>query len=214
MKTFKPYAAMFIIVLVHGQVPVEQEPRHHLAFENEFLKILEPQIPAGDTTLEHLHTHDDATVCIHGSQVRAKPPGGEWSNPGAVCAPGAAGLTEYTGKARAHTVQNVGSGEYHLTLVENLHSGEWTNYEPVTAAGLKVVRENRAFRVYDVQTSGDGVQPHSHKVPVVVVVAVSGNVFAGDQRLDRPGQAVFIPAGKEHRVTSTDDARIVEIEVR
>jgi len=213
MKIVTLWMATFVGVFVHAQVPVEQEPRHHLAFENEFLKILEPQIPAGDTTLEHLHTHDDATVCIHGSQVRAKPPGGDWSNPGAVCAPGTAGLTEYKGKARAHTVQNVGSGEYHLTLVENLHSGEWTNYEPVTAAGLKVVRENRAFRIYDVQTSGDGVQQHSHKVPVVVV-AVSGNVVAGDKRMDRAGQAVVIPAGKEHSVSSKDDARVVEIEVR
>ena len=37
-----------------AQVPVQQEPRHHLAFENEWLRVLEPQIPAGDTTLEHL----------------------------------------------------------------------------------------------------------------------------------------------------------------
>ena len=58
--------------LVSGQVPLDQEPRHHLEFANEWLRVISPQIPPGDTTLEQLHTHDDATVCIRGSEVRAK----------------------------------------------------------------------------------------------------------------------------------------------
>jgi len=58
--------------------------------------VISPQIPPGDTTLEQLHTHDDATVCIRGSEVRAKQPGAEWSNAGAACAPGRTGVTEYT----------------------------------------------------------------------------------------------------------------------
>src|SRR6516225_4546966 len=150
-------AVLLFSCFASAQVPVEQEPRHHLSFENEFLAVLEPQIPAGDTTLEHLHAHDDATVCIHGSQVRAKQPGGEWSNPGAVCVPGTVGFTEYTGRSRSHTVQNVGSGEYHLTLVENLRPSDWTNFEPITVPGMKVLKENRAFRAYDVQLSGSSV---------------------------------------------------------
>jgi mannose-6-phosphate isomerase-like protein (cupin superfamily) len=206
-------AGLFLGWFASAQVPVEQEPRHQLAFENEFLAVLEPQIPAGDTTLEHLHAHDDATVCIHGSSIRAKQPGGDWSNPGAVCVPGNVGFTEYTGKARSHTVQNVGSGDYHLTLVENLRAGEWTNFEAVEVPGMKVVKENRAFRAYDVQLSGTGVPAHPHQVPTVVVV-VSGEVSSGGQRLDRPGQSIFIPAGKEHEIAAKGDARVVEIEVR
>jgi quercetin dioxygenase-like cupin family protein len=206
-------AGLYLSWFASAQVPVEQEPRHHLSFENEFLAVLEPQIPAGDTTLEHLHAHDDATVCIHGSQVRAKQPGGEWSNPGAVCVPGNVGFTEYTGKSRSHTVQNVGTGVYHLTLVENLRANEWTNFEPIAVAGMKVVKENRAFRAYDVQLPGAGVPAHSHQVPTVVIV-VSGQVSSGEQRLDRPGESVFIPAGQEHQIASKGDARVVEIEVR
>lgn len=199
--------------LAAAQVPVEQEPRHRLVFENESLRVLEPRIPASDTTLEHLHAHDDATVCIHGSTVRAKQPGGEWSNPGAVCVPGTAGLTEYTGKPRSHTVQNVGSGVYHLTLVENLRPGSWTTFEALTVAGMQVVRENRAFRIYDVQLSGSGVPVHSHQVPAVAIV-VSGEVLAGDKRLDQPGQSAFIPAGREHQIVAQGAARVIEIEVR
>jgi len=197
---------------MYAQVPVEKEPRHRLVFENESLVVLEPQIPAGDTTLEHLHAHDDATICIHGSSVRAKPPGGEWSNAGAVCMPGRIGLTEYTGNPRAHTVQNVGSDVYHLALVENLRSSGWTSYDPLAVDGLKVVRESRSFRIYEAQLSGSSVPVHSHKVPTVVIL-VSGEVTAG-ALLNQPGQSTFIPAGQDHQIVAQGDAHVVEIEVR
>jgi hypothetical protein len=112
MIRLKCLGVLGVVVLLAGtaaaQVAVEQEPRHHLEFANESLRVISPQIPPGDTTLEHVHTHDDAAICINGSSVRGKPHGGEWSNPGMPCVRGAAGLTEYTGKARSHTVQNTG----------------------------------------------------------------------------------------------------------
>src|SRR5579872_2780202 len=139
--------------LIAAQVPLEQEPRHHLEFANESLRVISPQIPPGDTTLEHLHTHDDATVCIHGSEVRAKQPGAEWSNAGTACSPGRVNVTEYTGKPRSHTVQNVGASTYHLLLVENLHESGWKNNEPLAVEGMKVARETRSFRVYESELS-------------------------------------------------------------
>ncbi len=127
-------------------VPIDQEPRHHVEFANNMLRVISPRIPAGDTTLEHLHTHDDVTVCIHGSEVRAKSPGGEWSNPGSVCMPGRTAVTEYTGSPRSHIVQNVGSNVYHLALVENLRDSGWKSNAAVEVQGLKITRVARAFR--------------------------------------------------------------------
>ncbi len=199
--------------LVAAQVPLEQEPRHHLEFANELLRVISPQIPPGDTTLEHLHTHDDASICIQGSETRAKQPGAEWGNAGMVCMPGRIGVTEYTGKPRSHTVQNVGSNVYHLVLVENLRDSGWKNNELLTVAGLKMARENRSFRIYETELSGSSGVVHSHEVPAVVIV-VSGQVMAGDKRLDRPGSWAYIPAGDKHQVVTKGNARVVEIEVR
>jgi hypothetical protein len=188
-------------------VPVDQEPQHHLLFANESLRIIAPQLQPGYTTLEHAHSHDDASVCIHGSQVRGKLASGEWGNPGMICTPGAIGMTEYTGKARSHTVQNVGTGVYHLVLVENLRDSGWTAPAP-PIDGMKVLRENRSFRVYEGQA---GV--HSHDVPTVVVL-VSGKVSVGAKSLDQPGAWAVVPAGEKHQVTAEAGARYVEIEVR
>ena len=207
------YVGALLSGLAAAQVPVEQEPRHHLEFANEWLRVISPQIPAGDTTLEHLHTHDDATVCIHGSEMRAKQPGAEWSNAGKACVPGQAGVTEYTGKPRSHTVQNLGSGVYHLVLVENLRDGEWRNNEPLTAAGMKITKESRSFRIYETELSSSSSVEHSHEVPTVVIL-VSGEAMAGDKRLDQPGSWAYIPAGDKHQVAARGNARVVEIEVR
>lgn len=207
------YVGAMLSGLAAAQVPVDQEPRHHLEFANEWLRVISPQIPAGDTTLEHLHTHDDATVCIHGSEVRAKQPGADWSNPGKACMPGQVGATEYTGKPRSHTVQNVGSGVYHLVLVENLRESGWSNTEPLTAAGMKMIRENRSFRVYETELSGSSDVVHSHDVPTVVIL-VSGEAMVGDKRLDKPGSWAYVPAGDKHQVTAQGTARVIEIEVR
>ena len=213
MKINLVCAGLLLSCLAFAQVPVEKEPRHRLVFENESLRVLEPQIPAGDTTLEHLHAHDDATICIHGSPVRGKPTGGEWSNAGAACVPGRASTTEYTGNPRSHTVQNVGPGVYHLALVENLRPSGWTNYEALTVSGLKLVKENRAFRIYETPLSGSTTPLHSHQVPTMVIV-VSGTAMAGDKRLDRPGQSAFVPAGTQHQLAAQGDAQVFEIEVR
>jgi hypothetical protein len=203
-----------------GQVPapvqLDQEPRHHLLFANESLRVISPQIPAGDTTLEHVHTHDDATVCIHGSETRAKPPGGEWGAPGMVCTPGRTNVTEYTGNPRSHTVQNVGSGGYHLLLVENLRDNGWTNLPAIDIPGAKVLKESRSFRIYDLDSGSDPpshIAAHSHAVPTVVVL-VSGSATVGAKRLDQPGSWALIPAGENQPIAAQSDTHLVEIEVR
>lgn len=196
-----------------AQIPLEQEPHHHLEFVSDSLRVISPQIPPGESTLEHMHTHDDVTICIHPSQVRAKVHGGEWSNPGVPCVLGTANLTEYTGQPRSHTVQNLGSEIYHLLMVENLREGGWTRYGALNIEGLKVLRENRSFRIYETDLSASAVLEHSHKVPTVVVL-VSGEVTAGDKRLDLAGSWTLVPAGDKHQIAARSNAHIVEIEVR
>src|SRR5579871_6120521 len=204
-------AAAAATVLAAAQpVTLDHEPRHHLLFENEALRIISPQIPAGDTTLEHMHTRDEVTVCIQGSTTRAKPHDGEWGAVGTVCAPGRANINEYTGSARAHTVQNVGDKTYHLMLVENERESGWTEFPAVEIGGAKMLGESIAARVYEAQSSEP---PHVHRVPVVVVL-VSGDVTVGAKHLDHRGGWALLPAGDAHHVEAHGDSHYLEIEVR
>lgn len=197
-----------------GQVPMHQEPHHHPAFENDALRVLEPTIPPGEATLEHLHTHDDVTICISGAAVRSRRPGGEWSKPATPCVPGTVSISEYAGKPSSHTVENTGGGIFRLLAIENLHMSGWANPEPVGGPGVELVKEGRAFLVYEVNVPGGGEVRHVHSVPVVAVV-ISGTAVVGKARLDRVGRWVVIPAGEALGISALEGgARVIEIEVR
>ncbi|HKS41181.1 MAG TPA: hypothetical protein VJX74_11275 [Blastocatellia bacterium] len=44
-------------------VMVLNEPRHHVKFENEYVRVIDASMPLGDTTLFHTHPLDNVT-CI------------------------------------------------------------------------------------------------------------------------------------------------------
>src|SRR5687767_9098476 len=60
-------------------VPVHQEPRHRLVFDSPGTKILDVQIPPGDTTLFHTHSDPILYVTMSTSQTRSQNFGAEWS---------------------------------------------------------------------------------------------------------------------------------------
>ena len=58
-------------------LPVYEEPRHKLAFENDHAMILNVNLPPGYVSLYHEHRIDLLYVTIVGTQVWAEPLGGE-----------------------------------------------------------------------------------------------------------------------------------------
>lgn len=53
-------------------VPIEQEPRHKLVFENDIIRIFDTRIPAGDVSQFHIHSFDSAFVCINGGETQSE----------------------------------------------------------------------------------------------------------------------------------------------
>src|SRR5713101_6479905 len=65
-----------ILLLVFAAAPVSQsnspqspaeisgEPRHHPKFENEFVRVWDVTVPAGDATLWHIHRNDNVVVTL------------------------------------------------------------------------------------------------------------------------------------------------------
>jgi len=199
---------------VIAQVPMEKEPRHHVVFENEALRVVEPSIPPGDTTLEHLHAHDDATVCISGAHLRVRRQGADWGPVGEPCRLGQINATEYAGKPASHTVQNTGSGVFRLAVVENLRESGWSTNPPLLAASTVLAKETRAFQIYEVTLDPRSRETsHVHKNPTIIVL-VTGDVTVGKQQLGQPGRWVLIPGDEPHRLSTKSESKIVEIEVR
>jgi quercetin dioxygenase-like cupin family protein len=202
-------------------IPVEQEPRHRVVFTDDALRVIDVNVPAGDTTLEHAHALDIATVCIESSQTRTREPGKPWGEP-RPRAVGAPNLTEYAGKPGAHTLQNLGTGLYRLIAVENRRTSGWSSGAPLAAPATKLTREARAFRLYDVTLGTDANETtHVHAQPTVAILVkgrmtTSGTSESELTRLETPGQWVRIAAGQLHTISAggASDVHVTEIELR
>ena len=218
--------------IIAAQVPLSKEPRHRVTFENAQFRILDVNVPPGDTTLDHLHEFDIATVSMtSGTDTRLQSPGQPWSPVRPPRPLGDATVTEYTGKPGSHRLETVGRSAYQLFAVENLRASGWSTTPAASGTATKPATESRAFRIYDVRLEGERSQvTHTHAVATIAVL-ISGKAMSegpdtqakanapapvGLKQLDQPGQWILVPSGDTHYVVrlGTADARLVEIEVR
>jgi hypothetical protein len=91
-------------------------------FENQYVRVYDVRIPAGETTLFHLHAFDTVAVHLTGGLVTRQDQGGEWTKPVPVKA-NAVELTHDSQGPRTHRVRNVGNAEIRVLMVQILGSG-------------------------------------------------------------------------------------------
>jgi quercetin dioxygenase-like cupin family protein len=212
-------------------VPVHQEPRHRMVFESPGLRILDVQIPPGDTTLFHTHSDPILYVTMSSSTTRTQALGGAWNGTPAS-GPAASGpftlapstppgrmmsTTTYAERALTHRVSNVGDTLFRLIATTNASAGDDSTQPSPGFAGTPEIT-NRWFRGYRVIVNGDGASEHRHANPVNVVL-VSGRAVAtvgtATKKLDDLGQFAFVEPNVPHRLASVGgEAQLVEVEVR
>ena len=220
-------------VSLASQVPVSvtREPRHHVVFETPEYRILNVDIPGGDTSLDHSHEYDIVTVAMTDRALtRIQAPGLPWGPTRPRRPIGDVSITDYTGKPERHLIQNVGDIPYLLFAVENLRKGNWGAGAPLTARGTTLTTESRAFRVYDAKLVPDLTQIFHTHASTTIAILIEGRVMSagtenkafgpeapvGLKQLVQTGEWVLVPAGDSHHLVrlGTADARVVEIEVR
>jgi quercetin dioxygenase-like cupin family protein len=224
--------SLFVLTAtIAAQVPVNNEAHHRTVYQNADFRILDVHVAPGESTLDHRHDHDIATVSMNAGTATRIVTGGQAQNrPPRPLAD--ASITEYTGKPGSHKLDNTGTAAYQLFAVENLRDAKaWTSSPPVSALATRLATDGRAMRIYDVKLATPTSQTtHTHAVPTVAVL-INGIVMSegpdaqakalapapvGLKRLDSPGQWVLIPRGETHTVVRLGnmDARLLEIEVR
>jgi quercetin dioxygenase-like cupin family protein len=207
-------------------VPVHEEPRHRVVFERPGTRILDIQIPPGDTTLFHTHSEPILYVPMSASQTRSQTLGREWSGggnapatPTAPAAPDARrrpvnSVTSYAKQPLTHRVNNIGQTLFRLIGVTNASAGD-PSTTPSADFSEKPELDNAWFRVYRHTLSPTPIADHRHAHPVAIVV-IDGQV-SGVSVVPLPprGGYVFLEANTTHTLRAVDgSAEIVEIEIR
>ena len=219
------------VAIVAAQVPVSKEPRHHVTFENQQLRILDVNIPPGDKTLDHRHDLDIATISMNTGTTARIQSGKEPAAERPTRPLGDVNVTEYVGKAGSHSIENTGKSPYQLFAVENLKTSGWSTAPAASGLATKMTNEARSFRLYDVNLTKETSQTsHTHAVPTIAVL-ITGTVMSdgpdkqakenpgapiGLKQLTQPGQWIMVPPGDTHHIVrlGVGNARVVEVEVR
>ena len=176
------------------QSPVEisGEPRHHPKFENEFVRVLDVTVPAGDATLWHVHRNDNVVVTLGGASLRLEKVG----------APTAEVLWKLGdvnfGKATyIHRAINIGTTPFHNFTIELLKSPPLSGILANTKEEIArpPILENERVRVYKLSLApGESTTMHTHFLPGLGISITPGTIQVTTKGKDKT-ERVRVPAG-------------------
>ena len=95
-------------------------PQHHqLLFENEFVRVLDTNIPAGEITNLHMHKYPASLYIISWSDfVRYDAEGNELVDSSTFAETPAPSSVLWSKPLQPHALENVGKNELHVICVE------------------------------------------------------------------------------------------------
>jgi quercetin dioxygenase-like cupin family protein len=228
-----PPAAMLGVGEVAGAeapaVEVTAEPSHHLALENEYVRVFQVEVAPHAATLLHRHGHDYAFVTLgdahFSNEVQGKAPAEVKL---------ADGDTRFTPGNFAHIARNLADQPFRNVTIELLQDEKLRQAPspwPPEAEGnrefpggrIKVLFIHDGARVSAVDLQpGVTVPSHRHDGPHLVV-AVSDLDLRSDVEGRGPmplslkaGDVKWVPGGYSHTLTnlSKSPARIVTVEFK
>lgn len=106
-------------------VPVRHEPKHKVVLENDYVRVIDVRIPAGEQTLFHVHEIESVIVYLTKSTNETQPQGETKWSPRAIV-PGEVRYAAYDQKPLTHRVRNPGPSLFRVYDIELTH-------KPVTA---------------------------------------------------------------------------------
>jgi len=183
MRLIAAAALSFLVLLsatAQSPVAVTDEPRHQLKFENEYARVFDVLVPAGDATLFHTHSNDYVFVTIGDADLIAEVMGSEPVN-----------LILKNGEVRftkgpiIHRVTNPYIFRFRNITIEILRSpGARGTSTPDTSAGHSIVLENERVRVERlILEPGQSTNVHTHNLSALSVFLTRATVL-----MESPGQ--------------------------
>jgi len=235
MRTSRVVGLVFLAsaALAQQQQPVEitSEPRHHLVFENEYVRVFDVTVAPKDTTLVHRHNHDYLFVTLGDSDVTSARPG---EKPVALLLKD--GEVRYTPGNFAHAAINNSDRPFHNITIELLKPS--ANVK--TCTELCVTRQQKCHDggsscpESEKRISADQwtlslvtlppsaqIEKHSHTMPHLVVAVsdldLTTQADSGSTNFKRaPGGFAWVPAGVTHTLinNSSKPAQFVTLEFK
>jgi hypothetical protein len=153
-------------------VPINDEPHHKATALHQRSASVGRNPSSGQSTPPFVHEYDVATVVVGDGMLNIQR-NGEPLSPGvAERARRCRHRRPYRRAPQPTGLKTNGTTEYRAFEVENMREGGWPPSQPFTAPGSSVLKESRAFTIYDVGLTagfaGSDARSHgldSHRAP-------------------------------------------------
>jgi quercetin dioxygenase-like cupin family protein len=201
-------------------VPVHEEPRHRLAYENSLVRVLDVSIGPGEASLYHLHADRILGVVIDEARTWQQLQGRDASAPSLDDKVGQIIDNSKAELPYTHRVGNADSvGIRYVVGVLRAPSG--IDAPALGAeAGLALDRETAGGRVYRVRLApGEATPAHRHAQPGLTVQVGAGTVrlegAAPEAASPQPGPGAWWwrPAGASHVVRNNGATSVEVVEI-
>jgi len=181
-------------------VEIKGEPRHHPKFENEFVRIWDVTVPAGDATLWHAHRNDNVVVTLapaklHIETLSRDPVDAEWKY----------GEVRFSKATYVHRAMNAGTTAFHNLTIELLKPAPAnSDWSPLPQeVDREPVLENERVRVFRYSLKpGETMATHTHPLPglSITITAADIEVTANGKTVRHPVKADDV-SWREAKVT-------------
>ena len=234
MRTFTLSAAFLFCLSLNSAraeapvVEITAEPAHHLALENEQVRVFQVEVAPQASTLMHRHSHDYLFVTLGDAHV---------SNEVQGKAPAelklADGETRFSAGDFAHVARNLADRPFRNVTVELMQDEKlrqapspWPEAEgerEFPGGRSKVLFVRDGARVSQVELQPGGALPSHHHDGPHLMVAVSDLEVRSDVEGQGPmpgkfksGDVKWLPGGYTHTLTNTgkSPARLVTVEFK
>lgn len=208
------------------EVEITSEPSHHLALENQFVRVFKVEVAPHAATLTHRHRHDYLFVTLGDSRVS-----NEVEGKPLVELTLADGETRFTAGNFAHIARNLADSPFRNVTIEILQDEKlrgavsiWKEEggEKTFAGGRKkILFVKDGVRVSEVNLDAGAMVPSHHHDGPHLLVAVSDLDLRDDAAGKAPvplkfkaGDIDWLPGGYTHTLTNAGNraARFVTVE--
>ncbi|MBZ5613721.1 MAG: hypothetical protein LAO23_06905 [Acidobacteriia bacterium] len=216
----------FLAAQTPTEVEVTAEPSHHLALENEYVRVFKVEVAPHRSTLMHRHRHDYLYVTLGdahiSNEVEGKPP---------VDVKLADGDTRFAAGNFAHVARNLSRQPFRNVTIELLQDEKWRQMpshwpeesgEKTFAGGrIKILFVKDGVRVSEVNLEPGAVVPsHRHDGPYLLVAITDLDLRSDVEGMGpmpgkfQSGDVKWLPGGYTHTLTNVgkSSSRFVTVE--
>jgi quercetin dioxygenase-like cupin family protein len=220
-------AALALVAQQTSEVEITAEPRHHLALENQYVRVFQVEVAPHDATLMHIHRHDYVYVTLGAAnlsnEVKGKTP---------VAVKLQDGETRFTPGNFAHIARNLSDAPFRNVTIELLQDeaahktppAKWDEERGLhvfTGGTQDIIFVQDGVRVSEIELQPGATMPSHHHSGPHLLVAVTDLEIRSDVEGQGPmpghfksGDVKWLPGGYTHTLTNTgkQEAKFVTLE--